>query len=80
MLLFQNIRFFLCITASAADAVVLNPNGVKTLSANGWITFFINGKPVFRNGRTGNSPDFNILDNWVSYSLISVDNNLELAY
>ena len=42
--------FFLCIPASAADATAVNPKGIKTLSANGLITFFINGNPVFSNG------------------------------
>ena len=39
-------NFFLCIAASAADTVVVNPSGIKTLSANGLIKFFINGNPV----------------------------------
>ena len=38
--------FFLCIAASAADNVVVNPSGIKTLLANGLIKFFINGNPV----------------------------------
>ena len=38
-------KTFLCIPASA----VVNPNGIKTLLANGLITFFINGNPVFHN-------------------------------
>ena len=41
---------FFCIPASAADAAAVNPNGIKTLLANGLITFFINGNPVFNNG------------------------------
>ena len=36
------LRFFLCIPVSAAVAAV-NPNGIKTLLANGLTTFFING-------------------------------------
>ena len=31
---------FLCIPASAADAAAVNPKGIKTLLANGLITFF----------------------------------------
>ena len=31
--------------ASVADTVAVNPNGIKTLSANGLNTFFINDKP-----------------------------------
>ena len=42
--------FFFCIATSAADAAAVNPNGIKTLLANGLITFFINGNPVFNNG------------------------------
>ena len=42
-------KIFLCITASAADAAAVNPNGIKKLLANGLITFFINGNPVFSN-------------------------------
>ena len=38
---------FLCIPASAADAVAVNPGGIKSLFANGLIKFFINGNPVF---------------------------------
>ena len=33
------------IPASAADAAAVNPRGIKTLLANGLITFFINGNP-----------------------------------
>ena len=39
-----------CIPALAADAAAVNPNGIKTLLANGLITFFINRNPVFNNG------------------------------
>ena len=41
---------FSCIPASAADAAAVNPKGIKTLLANGLITFYINGNPVFSNG------------------------------
>ena len=40
-------NIFLCIPASAADAAAVNPKGIKALLANGLITFFINGTPVF---------------------------------
>ena len=43
------LRVLLCIPASAADAAV-NPEGIKTLLANGLVTFFINGNPLFSNG------------------------------
>ena len=59
------LRFFLCIPVSAADAAAVNPNGIKTILANGLITFFINGNPVFRNGSKSlprNPPDCMILD------------------
>ena len=42
--------FFLCIPASAADAAAASPKGVNTLFANGLITLFISGNPVFSNG------------------------------
>ena len=31
----QILRFFLCITASAADTVAVNPSGIKALLAKG---------------------------------------------
>ena len=34
---------------SVANAAVINPNGVKTLLANGLSTFSIKGNPVFSN-------------------------------
>ena len=48
-------RFFLRLTAaaspaSAADAAAVNLKVIKTLLANGLITFFINGSPIFSNG------------------------------
>ena len=45
------LRFFLCIPASATDAAAVNPKGIKTFLANGSITFFISGNPVFSNGQ-----------------------------
>ena len=59
-------KIFLCIPASAADAAAVNHNGIETPLANGLITFFINGNPVFSNGHGSlprNSPDCIILDN-----------------
>ena len=38
---FPDPNIFLCIPASAADAAAVNPKGIKTLLANGLITFFI---------------------------------------
>ena len=47
---YQILRFFLCVSAPAADAAAVNTNGIKTLLADGLITFFINVNPVFNNG------------------------------
>ena len=72
----QMLRTFLCIPLSAADAAAVNSKGIKTLLANGYIPFFINGQPVFSNGPNNlpkNTPDCIILDNYVSDNLISVD-------
>ena len=69
-------KTFLCYPASAADTAVVNPNGIKTLLANGFITFFFNGSLVFSNGPISlprNPPDCIILDDWVFDSIISVD-------
>ena len=69
-------KTFLCIPVSAVDAAAVTPNGIKTLLANGLITFFIKGNPVFNNGPRSllrNLFDYIILDNWVFNSLISVD-------
>ena len=60
--------FFLRIPASAADAAAVNPKGIKTLLANGLMTFFINGDPVFINRPSNllrNPPHCIIFDNWV---------------
>ena len=61
---FQNLTFF--IPASAADAAAVSPKGIKALLANGLITFFINGNPVFSDGPSHlsrNPLDCIILDN-----------------
>ena len=42
-------RYTLWIPASAADAAVVNLNGIKWLWANGVNIFLINGNPVFVN-------------------------------
>ena len=42
---------FFWIAAFVANIAVDKPNGIKTLSANGVSTFFINGKPTVINGR-----------------------------
>ena len=67
---------FLCIPASAADAAAVSPKGIKTLLANGLITFFINGNPVFSNGPSNlprNPLYCIILDHSVFDNLISID-------
>ena len=72
----QILSFFLCIPASAADAAAVNPKRIKTPLANGLITFFINGNPVYSNGSSNllrNPTDYMILDNCVFDNLISVD-------
>ena len=71
-----NPKNFSFIPASAAYGAAVNPNRIKTLLANGLITFFIKDNPVFSNGLGSlprNSPDCIILDKWVFHSLISVD-------
>ena len=47
VVVFPDPNIFLCIPASAADASAFNPKGINKLSANGVITFFINGNSVF---------------------------------
>ena len=79
--LWPDPNIFFCIPASAADAAAVIPKGIKTLLANGLITFSINGNPVFSNGSNNlprNPPDC-ILDNWVFDNLISVDKWLAKA-
>ena len=47
-----------------ANIAAVNANGTKTLSANGFRTFFIKGKSVFNNGHRSlpkNPPDCPIL-------------------
>ena len=58
----------LWIVASVAAASAVNLNGIKTLSANGFITFPIKGNPVFSSDPKSlpkNPPDCPILCNWV---------------
>ena len=43
-------NIFVCIPASATDAGAFNSKGINTLFANGLITFFIKGNPVFNKG------------------------------
>ena len=58
-------KIFLCIPASATDAAAVNPKRIKTFLANGSITFFISGNPVFSNEKRSlprNHPYCIILD------------------
>ena len=69
-------KMFLCIPASAADAAPVNHNGIKTLLANGLITFFYKDNPVFIVGPRSlprNPPDRIFSDNSVFHNLILVD-------
>ena len=51
--------------ASVADAAANNPNGIKTLLANGLSTFFIKSNPDFSDGykRLPKNPDCTFLCN-----------------
>ena len=63
-----DLNIFLWIATSVPDAAAVNPNGIKTLLANGLSTFPIKGNPVFSNGPKSlpkNPPDCPILCNWV---------------
>ena len=65
LLLLPDPKIFLCIHAPATGAAAVNPDGMKTFLANGLITFFIGGNPVFSNGPSNlprNPPDCFILD------------------
>ena len=56
------------IAAFVADAAAVNPNGIKTLLANGFSTFLIKGNLVFDNGPKSlpkSPPNCPILCNWV---------------
>ena len=67
---------FFWIAASVADAAAVNPNGIKTLLASVFSTFFIKGKSVFSNGLRNllkNSLDCLILFNWVFDNFILAD-------
>ena len=48
--MFLNQEPFYWISASAAEATAVNPNGIITLLANSLNTYFINGKPTFIKG------------------------------
>ena len=45
-----DLKIFLWIAASVTNAATVNPDGIKTLLANGLSTFLIKGSPVVNNG------------------------------
>ena len=60
--------FFFWIDASTSDNSKINPNGIRTLLADGLSTLSIKGKPDFSNGPRSlpkNPPNCIILDSWV---------------
>ena len=73
---------FLWTAASVADAAAVNPNGIKTLLANGLSTFPIKGNPVFSNGPwilPKYPPDCLNLCNWVFDNFILAEELLAKA-
>ena len=61
-------NIFLQMAASVVDVAALNPNGIKTLLANGLSIFPIKSNPVFSNGSKSlpkNPPHCPSLCNWV---------------
>ena len=71
-----DLKAFFWIAASLADAGSVNPDGFKTLLANGLSTFYIKGKPFFSNGPRNlpkNSPNCPILDSEFLINFISAD-------
>ena len=61
---------------SVADAAAVNPNGIKTVLANGLSTFPIKSNPVFSNGRKSlpkNPPSCPISCNWVFDNFMLAD-------
>ena len=66
VVVFPDPNIFLCIPASATDAAAVSPKRINILLANGVITFFINGSPVFNKGPSNlpkTAPDCIIFDN-----------------
>ena len=64
------------IASYVADTAAINPNGIRTLLANGSSTFFNKGNPVFSNGPESlprNPPDYPILCNWFFENFILAD-------
>ena len=66
VVLLPDPNIFLCIPASAADAAAVSHKGINKLLADGVITLFLNGNPVFNKGPSNlpkNPPDCIIFDN-----------------
>ena len=71
-----DLKTFLWIVPSIAGAAAVNPNGFKTLLANGFSTFPIKENPVFRNipkSLPKNPPDCPIFCNWVLDNFLTAD-------
>ena len=71
-----DLNIFLWIAASVADAFAVNPNGIKTLLANGLNAFPIKGNPDFSNcpkSLPRNTLDSPILCNWIFDNFILAD-------
>ena len=71
-----NRKIFVWIHASAAEAVVVNPNVINTLLANGWSAFFVYDKSTFSNSPRSlprNPPDYISLDSSVFEHFMLVD-------
>ena len=65
MLLSLTQNLFFLNSCICCDATPVNPNGIKTLLANGLSTIFIKGKAVFSNSLKGLPripPNCNVLD------------------
>ena len=65
------------------DAAAINPNGIKTVLANGFNTFFIKSKAAFDNGPKNppkNPPDCPVLCNWVFDNFILADEPFAKAF
>ena len=71
-----NPNIFLWIAASVTDATAVNPNGIKTLLANGLSIIFAKGNLVLSNDP---KPDCPVLCNWVSGNFMLVEELLGKA-
>ena len=65
---------FYWIAASVAEGVAVNPNGTKTILANGASTLFINGKPTDNNDfrKLRNPPSWQVIFSGVPFNKISL--------